>query len=278
MILIFSCLILPLFAKNCSDWKEEHLFKIKEIEALNITSPFVIITNVNDLEDESLVECSANVETKMSLLKVYATNQLLLPTDLNLTSILNLFTFESFERKQFFFQNIKGFNLRTNATPLKKRGSYQTSFFEVNFEFYLDGVYIASQMCEKFLFKNTNFFSWSKIQLNEQVFYRQQICQYIFMNSNPIQIDLFQITRSLIFKNRLEFLNINEKAEYDMRLERFDLPRLSVAFEEITLNMVNKHVFKHMKYLHLFGIIEFIEIELFAHFKKIKYIQYCSCN
>ena len=98
------------------------------------------------------------------------------------------------------------------------------------------------------------------------------------MNSNPIQIDLFQITNSLIFKNRLEFLNINETAEYDMRLERLDLLRLSVAYEEITLNMVNKHVFKHMKYLHLFGIIEFIEIELFAHFKKIKYISISPQN
>ena len=47
---------------------------------------------------------------------------------------------------------------------------------------------------------------------------------------------------------------------------------LGVAYQEINLKLINKHVFKDIKILILLGIIYNIETNLFQHFIKIKTI------
>ena len=87
----------------------------------------------------------------------------------------------------------------------------------VIFDFYRKGKLITIQDCSGGNFDSeTNFFGPLKtLFLIDNAFYNP-ICPYVFMNTNIQQLLFNQIANSLIFKNRIEFLNINETNNFDM--------------------------------------------------------------
>ena len=83
----------------------------------------------------------------------------------------------------------------------------------------------------------------------------------MFLNSPVKYLAFDQISNSLIYKNRLGFLSINE-SDY---LNVFNLQSLAivVAYEHITLQLINTNVFKDMVSVFLEGYLYGIQEDLF---------------
>ena len=81
---------------------------------------------------------------------------------------------------------------------------------------------------------------------------------------------LDQITNSLIYKNRLEFIEINKPDYFYLNNNEFNNLILSCTYENITLKLLNKFVFKYVGEIYITGIISGIQTDLFLHFKNLK--------
>ena len=79
----------------------------------------------------------------------------------------------------------------------------------VIFDFYREGKLITNENCKSENFDSeTNFFGNTKaLLLTADVIYNSKICPYVFMNTHLEQLFLGDISNSLIFRNRIEFLN-----------------------------------------------------------------------
>ena len=46
------------------------------------------------------------------------------------------------------------------------------------------------------------------LTINDNVLYNQNICPYVFMNVKLVELRLLEIVNSLVFMNRIEFLDL----------------------------------------------------------------------
>ena len=69
------------------------------------------------------------------------------------------------------------------------------------------------------------------------------------MNTKLQDLFLAEISNSLLFKNRVEFLNINAGKYFDMNINYIYSLNLNLYSEILTLNTLNPFVFKKLKQL-----------------------------
>jgi hypothetical protein len=156
-----------------------------------------------------------------------------------------------FMKEVILIQNVKGFNQKK---IFQKKQSVKNSFFfmgyvdfvDIEFDFYRNGTLLTEENCtrENFDRNMTGYFGdIRKIMLGENAFYGNKVCPYVFINTKLYQIIFNKITNSLIFKNRLEFMDIG-KEEIDLGTNELTMYKMTLAFEEISLKNLNKHIFK----------------------------------
>jgi len=96
IIIIFSFFLLTQISSktadsidsNCSDWTEKHVVLAKDVHFFNVTFAFVKIDTLNDLNiTAKCLPCEYNIEH----LKIFATKNILLDSNLNLSGVLNIF-------------------------------------------------------------------------------------------------------------------------------------------------------------------------------------------
>ena len=88
------------------------------------------------------------------------------------------------------------------------------------------------------------------------------------MNTKLISVWFNQVVNSLIFKNRLEFLSINETQSFDLNLNALSI---MLVFEKVTLKLVDRNVFDSLEFFTLNGLVLCIDSDFFKHFRKIKH-------
>jgi hypothetical protein len=235
-----------------------------------------LIIKLNSFEELN-VNCSEIFYLKVNTIKLFAQKKLFLESNFTLQGLNHLFNLSQQARFIEIF-NIKGFNFNLNSTSVQLSSGYIT-LVNFNFDFYLNEIKIVdketclslknvlSEHREKTfmpLIRNLDF--------RRKIFYSKTVCPYVFMKSPLRSMSLFEITNSLIYKNTLEFLDVNETNELDMGLNKFENLALDIAYERITHKLIEKNVFKKMKYLSLSGIIYDIQTDLFASFSEIKLI------
>jgi len=84
-------------------------------------------------------------------------------------------------------------------------------FLDVKFDFYLNNTFITKDLCvrKNFPSKTMEYFWPMKwITFTQNVFCSQSVCPYVFLNSRLERISFYEITKSLIYKNQLEFIEI----------------------------------------------------------------------
>ena len=131
-------------------------------------------------------------------------------------------------------------------------------------------------MCKYEIFyeKQIDFFSSIKnVFFKPDVFYYDKVCPYIFLNTQLKDLGLGEITNSLIFKNRFEFINIDNDDLHlrDMKNTLINL-KLNIQFDELTIQILSPYVFKLLRLLEITGSLYRIEKTLFKHFPYIEYI------
>ena len=215
-----------------------------------MTFPFVRINSFEDMNvafDKLCQKFEMNVQP---VLKIYLNRKALLDNDLKINNVLKLFS----PKRILLLQNIKGFNQRQflgtkNHTDINSemrfRGEYD--FVNVNFDFYQNGTLVTEDNCKRENFDHNMKSFFGDIQhltLNDNVLYNQNMCPYVFMNVKLVELRLLEIVNSLVFMNRIEFLDINETESFDLRTNSIASLEMSVAYETISLKILNKHVFK----------------------------------
>jgi hypothetical protein len=174
-------------------------------------------------------------------------------------------------------RNVKGFNQNSYEQKYSKflLTDFEIYFSTVNFEFYLNKTLITKDTCqyENFIKKSLNYF-WPmrKTLFTYEVSYTSPICPYLFINSQVKILALYEITNSLIFKNRLEFIDVDD----DTQLVNVNSPiktlKLNIIFEDLTTKILCPHTFKNVHFLSIIGSPYQIQLNVFESLAKIEYI------
>ena len=141
-------------------------------------------------------------------------------------------------------------------------------------DFFLKGNLLSNKNCSsENLDANTNYFGRiNTLLLLGSVIYNNPICPFVFLNTKLQQLHLCEISNSLLFRNRLEFLDINETKTFKMKTKSLNFLTLDLYSDVITLNNLNPFVFKSLKYLLLQGNLASIDKNLFENFKEMSSI------
>ena len=263
---------------ECVSWIETHVYENTQLHKEN--SDQFILVNFKDFTQLEEIKCK-NVTIEIKSLQLNAETNILIEQNINLNNILNLIKF-AFSNETKFIQigNILGFNqyFHQSKSTHMDLAEYKISFNDVNFDFYLNKTLITKEICkpENFFGKEIDYF-WpiSNVIFNE-VSYTKSICPFVFINCNIEHLALYQITNSLIFKNRLEFMNIDQEMDLNTHLLKY--LELQLVFEELNTKLLNPHIFGNVKVLEISGSPFRIETKLFEVFSKLEYVFFSVQN
>ncbi len=264
---------------TCSTWLNEHLFENTQFHMDENSGFNFVYIEFEDFAQFLNLKCEniSKIETDNLLLN--AKRKVLVEEDIYLDEILNMMKFSLPNDRPFIvIRNIDGFNNK-HLSSVKHSlimSSYDLYFSNVNFNFYLNKTLITSEMCKYEIFyeKQIDFFSSMKnVFFNSDVFYFNKVCPYVFLKTQLNQIGLGKITNSLIFKNRLEFINIDNDDLHlkDITNSLIEL-KLEIQFDELTIQILCPYVFKLLRLLEITGSPYRIEKTLFKHFLYLEYL------
>ena len=284
--------------ENCAQWIDRHVFENKEFhiqtENKTLEENLIFIQFKEFTALTSQFECEKNFKLNFNNqltenLLLNAEQKTLLEHNLNLTNILNMINFSLPSNIPLILvRNILGFNQYVNITKADKEmhrlANVDVYFNNVNFDFYLNNTLITRETCQKenFYSKQINYF-WpmSNVFFNYDILYTRPVCPYIFLNSRLIHLGLFQITNSLIFKNRLEFINIDaDMTTVKIGLNMHGLLELEInlIFEDLSEKNLCPHIFKSLKYLQIIGSLNQIQTNLFESYTQLDYVIFTIDN
>ena len=229
--------------KQCDEWSKNHIFNSTEFHLKNQLFPFVRIDSLEELK-LSINSCNKIEMTRSSVLKIFINKKVLFENNLNINNLLKLFS----PKRMILFLNINGFNQRQVETQLSWinfREEY--NFVNVNFDFYQNESLVTVEKCKRENFDRNirNFFGDIKfLSLNDKIFYKGQICPYVFMNVKLSHMRLMEISNSLLFMNRLEFIDLNETESFDFKTNSLELLEMNFAYEILSEKNMNKFVFQ----------------------------------
>jgi hypothetical protein len=261
---------------ECEIWVNKHVYFAKEIHFYNTTVAFVKIDTLNDLNVTT--QCSPRGYNIQNL-KIFANKNILFDNDLDLTGVINIFNSSKYYN-DVWLQNVDGFNKNNRELSVEKEAAlfrlYDITVFEITnviFDFYQQDILLGDDKCKRENFDSkTNFFGQLKgLLLTFNVFFNNKICPYVFLNTKLVRLDLYEISDSLLFMNRLEFLNINETTNFNIN-NKLVYINFYVYNGQISLVNLNPFAFKPLKYLVIKGNLEGFDEDLFENFKEISFI------
>jgi hypothetical protein len=283
VLVVYAFLLVPkkIDSIECNEWKSKYLFNSTEYHKKDSLVELIRIDTMHDLNVEFL---SCKIDFKYGVLKIYVNNRDFLDNDLDLANLLRVFGVT----KTFWLiliQNTQGFNQKTiqgsmhshieskNRTISKIDIEYD--LINTKFDFYQNGTLLAEDKCKKENFDRnmTSFFSMKKLALVDNVFYNNKVCPYVFINTQLIVLSLLQIANSFIFQNRLEYLDIDDDDTNLINTKTLIFYEINIAYEAISVKILNKYIFKNVKTLIINGICEEVQIDLFKYFHYLKLIQ-----
>jgi hypothetical protein len=260
---------------QCRAWIHRHVFENTELHLQSETFSFIYIQlkNFNELAN---INC-ANIKFPAYFLLLYADKETLIEDNLNFNEILSMITFPN-KTPKIQINNILGFNQYANhAKESFDQKIYEFNLDKVKFDFYLNKTLITTELCrhENFYGKQIEYF-WpmKRVFFNNGVSYSQPVCPYAFLNSRLMQLGLHQITNSLIYKNRLEFLNIDHEIPSNIGLSIHFLwyLEITIRLEELSSKILYPLIFKHITDLIITGSPTQIQTNLFENFTDIAFV------
>ena len=102
--------------------------------------------------------------------------------------------------------------------------TYSINFYDSKLEFFLNGsnAEILCSLSNLFDLSQINYFGSIKtLVFNKNILYISKICPYVFMNTKLNRLTLTQISNSLILKNQLKFIDIDQKNDFNLNNQEF---------------------------------------------------------
>jgi hypothetical protein len=259
---------------ECNIWKDKYVYFAKDVHFSNQTFPFVKIDTLNDLN--VTIACSPT-DYSIIPLEIFANQNILFENDLDLRGVLQVFNMSHIQT-DLWFKNVMGFNEKSRGLTGEKDDILSETyslirsfkFSNVIFDFYQQGKLITSDECKRENFNSkTNFLGHLKMLiLLGNVYYNNKICPYVFINTKLERLYFYEISNSLLLRNRVEFLNTT-KTNIDNNLNYF---LFSIYIDSIALTNLNPFAFRKLKYLIVKGNLEFFDENLFENFNEISFI------
>ena len=260
-IIKLSSTHLTIDPKECKTWIKEHIFIIENTSTVIL--PKAVLTS-NEFIDLN-VSCNQNTTSfNVAQLFLFQTREILIDNNVDLRNILSLFRFSP--RPNIVLHKLKGFNQVPSETRLinSQFENYIIMYTYSNFEFYKNRTLVSPKDCSYTNFnpKMASFFgSMEAIYFTFYTFYTHPVCPYVFMNSRLKFVQFDGISNSLIFVNRLEFVDINETQS--LHTQSLQYVAFSFIFGQVTHTILNRLVFKQAYILVMQGIIDSLQPDLF---------------
>ena len=268
-IIFIICFNQNMNAQNseCNFWSENHLTIISNNEYFNQT---VYLVQFKDYAELVNIPCKTGID--VNYFGVRPTSTISYQTNFEILILFKMFKFDWKYQKVSVFLNFDGFNKQSkNAKSSIFLADYSIQFKESNFDFYLDNQSITKSMCIKENFNESYFGHITKLYFLQHVFYTKNICPYVFAKTELNELGLSGITNSLLFKNRLNFMTLNETVSIDsLNTKTLNTAILQVFYENIDQRLLNVHVFRNLRVLSISGIIYKIEEDLVKELNSIK--------
>ena len=217
--------------------------------------------------------------------KILVINLILLPnSDLFLDNTFDLISIvnqiQPYYKKTLTisFYKIEGFNYV--EFKYEKITDYSIYISFGRFDFYLENKLIGENECTyaNFINKTSFFGSITDLRLGLNVVYSKKTCPYVFTNSYLTLLSINKIVNSFIYKNQLEFIDLNQSSNFSLNNKVLRYLNIELTYENLTSKIVNPHVFKYVKFITVLGILYDVENQLFSNFKKLKLLQLIANN
>ena len=229
-----------------------------------------ILKNFNNFEELN-ENCKNEFYFKIKSLEILPNMPIVMDNEFNFTKLgfINMMN----------FYNLNGIEISKKNYAFDKLGYYFNIFYS-KMDFYINKTLLKPDDCKESNFKDTYniLLSFYYFYTYYYVKYPKFLCPLVFNNSNLVQIVFYGISNSLINKNLLTFINLNDSNNYDLNIEKLIDLTLYVKYETITERIINKHVFKNIKELTLYGLVYNFQTDLFKNFNKLKYVDFLFEN
>ena len=178
--------------------------------------------------------------------------------------------------KQVILRNLAGFSFKSNPfkeinVNLNKDGQsvVELKLYDSEFEFYETSTIKLSTECtiEAFNNQTTLLSKFSKIWLNENTKYSQNLCPLVFKNAS---IDLF-LAHQMNSKNRLKFRSMTNITDIIKSKINY-LSLINAKLDKLDSTLVDRDVFSNLKTFQLLGSLNEIQTDFFNSFKFLKSI------
>ena len=185
--------------------------------------------------------------------------------DLNIQQIVDSFNFTG-QREVAFF-NFHGFN------PTYPYINNKVDFLIVmnsKFDFYLnETTKITRELCVRPNFNQSGVFAlMSMLQVRNTV-YSTPVCPYVLSNSEIELIYFTGISNSLIYKNELKFIDLNESV---LSVRNLNILSVEASYIHLSSSLIHPQLFRNVANINLCCYIHSIHESLLVSFTQLKSI------
>ena len=247
---------------------------------------FLSINNFNKLS-EIKINCF-HYFSNFNAISIIPNSQIILDDSLNLTGLF--LDFDPLTIKFiFYFANFKGINLNFKANSgivltffSKEERKFSLRMRFSKFAFYNNRNQLLkpnSTECSQYRYEyGQNFFFEIRELYVAYSIFSTKICPMWFVNSKLQFVTLNTISNSLISKNKLEFIELDEKDAISL-ITPIKKITIEISYEYLTTSVLNRHLFRNIVQFNVFGNnIYDIEYDLFKHFSRLTQILFFIDN
>ena len=171
--------------------------------------------------------------------------------------------------------NLNGIDIN-NPIPYKTSNNINLGIFLSVFNIYKGKDLIEFSTCSYNYYDETSTFLNSVQALSLiTVSYPSFWCPYFFRNSSLFQLHFSEITNSFLYKNRLNFVELNlTNNSHSIQLNSLYTLSFNLNYEILNKKMLSKNLFLNSKELVIEGVLNGIQIDIFKEFKALKFIEF----
>jgi hypothetical protein len=185
--------------------------------------------------DELNVKCVNLKFENLKRLQFKSLASSFLPTNLSFANLLLTFKYETTD-SSVSIRNLKGFLLKRNTNfVFNMEIYYHLELNDLEFDFYFNETQIVTKetcLMEKFKFVNFLDTTYS-LMMGKGTLYKRPVCPYIFLRSQIKQVIFNQLANSLIFKNALSFVRLDDNESLNLNFSSFSWLSIGVAYLHI---------------------------------------------
>ena len=252
---------------SCKHWFDTHMSQTNDFDYYSHLVVRIKFRTSDELKINCTNALSPLQDKTVYMLSLYPerSGHTLYSFDLDIAQLVGSFNFT--ENRRVSIYNLHGFN------PTYRYMNNQVNHlfvFNSKFDFYLnETTQITRELCGGENFHQSSVFTGLSVLYVHNTVYTSPVCPYVFSNGLIQLIYLTDIANSLIYKNELKFMDVNENV---MSVRSLSTLGVEATYIHLTKSHIHPELFKDVENLVLCCYIYSIDETLFSSFGKLKSI------